>query len=426
MTRSLALFGAPLDSGNLGVAALGTSVIEGVARHAPGATVTLFDNGWGIRNGQLTTDGGAHPYRSCGARLSRRLHRSESLHTMHALAHLRGRANPGNRILCEAAAVLDVSGGDSFTDMYGPKRFRTVVLPKLLTARLQRPLILLPQTYGPFRELASEATAQRVLRGARMAWARDLESHHRLLSLLGDDADPERHRLGVDMAFGLSPVAPAGSEHDDLRAWLTNADRVVGINLSGLLMQAAPAGTTRDRLSLDYANVMHRFIDRLLAETNTHILLVPHVVGPSESDVQAVDAMLRSGAFSPERVRAVPAAGLTTAGEAKWWIGQCDWFTGSRMHSTIAALSSGVPAAALAYSLKTEPVFATVGQEGCVIDARSATDDAALAHLWQCWLDRDAARASLAGRLPDVREQADRQMAAIVSTSFDMTAQQVG
>ena len=38
-------------------------------------------------------------------------------------------------------------------------------------------------------------------------------------------------------------------------------------------------------------------------------------------------------------------------------IGRLDWFCGTRMHSTIAALSSGTPAAAMAYSPKFQGVF---------------------------------------------------------------------
>ncbi len=48
-----------------------------------------------------------------------------------------------------------------------------------------------------------------------------------------------------------------------------------------------------------------------------------------------------------------------SASEAKWFIAQCDWFTGAMMHATIGALSSGVPALALAYSGKMQGVFET-------------------------------------------------------------------
>ena len=58
------------------------------------------------------------------------------------------------------------------------------------------------------------------------------------------------------------------------------------------------------------------------------------------------------------------------ASEVKWCISKLDWFVGSRMHATIAALSSGVPCAAIAYSRKFRGVFATLGV--AVMATRSA------------------------------------------------------
>ena len=59
-----------------------------------------------------------------------------------------------------------------------------------------------------------------------------------------------------------------------------------------------------------------------------------------------------------------------TATEVKWVISNCDHFCGTRMHACIAAISQGIPTSAIAYSGKTEGVFASVGCESYVIDPR--------------------------------------------------------
>src|SRR5690606_7878378 len=162
----------------------------------PEAAVVVFDDGWGVRpDGPRVT--------RAGARLSRRWHRPESFAHMRASIALGGLGNPGARLLREASAVLDVSGGDSFADLYGDKRFRTVARPKQLALAARRPLVLLPQTYGPFRSPRVRAQASRLLRGAAQVWARDRRSKEVADELLGSATA----RLGVDMAFGL-PTTP--------------------------------------------------------------------------------------------------------------------------------------------------------------------------------------------------------------------------
>src|SRR5215470_16534722 len=53
------------------------------------------------------------------------------------------------RHLTEMDAVTAISGGDSFSDIYGLERFFYVSLPQILIILLNQRLILLPQTYGP-------------------------------------------------------------------------------------------------------------------------------------------------------------------------------------------------------------------------------------------------------------------------------------
>ena len=48
-------------------------------------------------------------------------------------------------------AIIDLTYGDSFSDIYGMKNFVLYSVPKLVTEKLHIPLILGPQTYGPFK-----------------------------------------------------------------------------------------------------------------------------------------------------------------------------------------------------------------------------------------------------------------------------------
>ena len=52
--------------------------------------------------------------------------------------------------------------------------------------------------------------------------------------------------------------------------------------------------------------------------------------------------------------------------EAKSFIANLDLLVGSRMHSTIAAMSSGVPVLPLSYSRKFEGLFGSIDYKECI------------------------------------------------------------
>ena len=50
-------------------------------------------------------------------------------------SRLGGLGNRGARAIAAAPAVLDASGGDSFTDLYGQRRPDAIAMPKELAIR---------------------------------------------------------------------------------------------------------------------------------------------------------------------------------------------------------------------------------------------------------------------------------------------------
>ncbi len=104
------------------------------------------------------------------------------------------------------------------------------------------------------------------------------------------------------------------------------------------------------------------------------------------------------------------------ASEAKWLISKLDWFAGSRMHATIGALSSGTPAAALAYSGKTQGVFETAGEGASVLDLRvSKTNAQVIARAMSLFKGHAASAGRLKLIAARLRLRADEQMDAIAS-----------
>lgn len=416
-TDWIVLQGAALDTSNLGCSALSLSVIFGLQRRLPSVRIAVGDFGRGFRTRVFSNNGVQHEVSLFGSVNTRRLYRADSIYGMAICSALGGLGHPVLKLYREARAILDISGGDSFSDIYGLPFFRANALRKKITIKEGKALILLPQTYGPYKSSYALKTAQTIVRQSAMAWARDDKSFTVLRELLGDCFDANRHRVGVDVAFGLPAVPPSSHRIEGILGWMRDGNaRMVGINVSGLLMNRPEEAAVRYGLRADYREAILALVRRLLTDTSTRILLIPHVVRPTghyESDIEACESIIAAqGINVSDRLAVSPV--LEDPREVKWIIGQCDWFCGTRMHSTIAALSSGVPTSAISYSPKTAGVFDTCGQGAYVADPRQLDTEEVVELLWRSWLDRESARQSLSAALPEVLNQAEQQMDEIV------------
>ena len=148
----ITLLNAAPDTGNQGVSALCHSVVAGlVARGAK--NMTIADHGRGLRR----EDWGYTSVNLVGLTNSKRIWRGDNLRTAHAMARVGGLISAPARAVARSRAVLDISGGDSFTDLYGAKRFQAMTLTKRMALDAGVPLILLPQKLGPFQHRDNEA-----------------------------------------------------------------------------------------------------------------------------------------------------------------------------------------------------------------------------------------------------------------------------
>jgi len=399
-------FGAAPDTGNLGVSALCYATLYNIIAQAPETQVTVFDHGRGREFQSIDLGGEAtiNFYRQ-GAVNSRRYYRSENLKLMKLAGLFGGLGNAGIETILQSDAVFDISGGDSFTDLYGARCFDTITLPKLIALQQKKPLILLPQTYGPFANNTNEQQASEIVKDAHSCWARDARSFEILRHLLGSSFDSSIHKCGVDVAFDLPGIKPS-SIPQYMTDFFSNTTDKIGINISGLIYNDFENAKKQFGFRADYRLAVLNLVKRFLSETDCHVALVPHVVTPEghyESDVDACrDVVTRlKDEKLQKRVVIVPAYGNPS--EIKWVISQFDWFCGTRMHATIAALSSGVPASAISYSPKTLGVFETCGQGKHVIDPQILDEGDLVDCLWDSWKERKSSRLEYVKYLPGVQ-----------------------
>ncbi len=417
--RPICIVGAAPDTSNLGVSALFASIVHGLHQRLPDTPLVVFDNGLGVRQvtHRVSRDVEVEVEHR-GLRVGRRFDRPENLYSMAAFSRLGGLGSVVNstlRCLRNCQAVLDISGGDSFSDIYGAERFWSIVLPKQIAVRLGVPLILMPQTYGPYNSPQLLAVASKVCASARQCWARDARSYKVLHGLLGSNVDVNRHFLGVDVAFGLEPVMPKIKWSQEQSKLLTDRQRpLIGLNISGLIFNHAESGKQYG-FRANYRQVIRALVERIMADTDANLLLVPHVMtmNEDESDPLACQSVADN---LPEnwRSRIMVSPRDVDQCEVKWLIGQCHWFCGTRMHSTIASLSQGVPTATINYSDKALGVFESCEQGLEVFDPRKLDEQGILDGLMDSFRRRDAIREHLQRAIVKVKEQTVQQMDSIV------------
>ncbi len=414
--KHIVVTGAAPDTGNLGVSALCYSTVSKLKSLLPDLGVNIVDYGHGVRDEAYTLNDGVR-LNLMGAKSSRRYYQSSNYTNIRFCTRFLPFLTKEAKRIRSAAAIMDISGGDSFTDLYGTYRFKNIICPKLIALENDIPLVLLPQTYGPFEKGESRRIAEEIVCAATMAFARDRYSFDILKDLLGDKFDPERHQQAVDVAFILPKSSDQTLEHKQLLPKKESGKELFGFNVSGLVLNNPGEARKQFGLKLDYKKAVVETLELVLANSDGNVCLIPHVLAPVghyESDAQACE-IIRSSINQKYVERVSVLQGEYDQCDIKGVIAHCDWFCGTRMHATIAALSSQVPTAAIAYSGKFKGVFESAGQGDASFDARSLSTERLTEGLIGSWHNRQQVREALARDIPAVIAKSDSQFKQIVS-----------
>ena len=369
---TIGLFWHSMNSDNLGVGALTLANIEilrGVARDM-GLQPHFLVMGWrDPRPVYLTAPDIEHrPFRT---------------------RHL---ARPGDQIAADIARcdiVFDIGGGDSFTDIYGLKRFLTIWVTKARTLAAGKPLILSPQTVGPFNTWWAPPLARAVMNRAAFVVTRDAPST-RFLQEMGIRAEQLE---ATDVAMRLSYTAPV---RDDGKVR-------VGLNVSGLLFNGGYTQANQFGLKGDYPALVREIIGWFTARPEVEMHLVGHV---QSEHIEVEDDQRVSARLAQEFPGTVLAPVFASPIEAKSYIAGMDFFMGARMHATIAAFSTGVPVIPMAYSRKFAGVFGTLGYNH-VADCKSDSNAEILTRIQEGYAARETLKAEVEEAMTGVNARLD-------------------
>ena len=273
--------------------------------------------------------------------------------------------------------VIDIGAGDSFADIYGAKRLRRMFIMKYLAHLAGTPLILAPQTIGPFTKSSS-----RFLARLSMKWSAVVASRDKLSTKAARDLGITRIVEASDVALRLPyDVPPPRPEGGPVK---------VGLNVSGLLFGGGYTGKNEFGLTMDYPALVRNIL-RHFQSIGCEVHLVPHVL-VSSGPMQGEDDLAASEKLAAEFPGTIIAPRFASPSEAKSYIAGLDFFMGARMHACIAAFSSGVPVIPMAYSRKFEGLFGSIGFDRTV-DCTKESPEAILAKIKAGFEDRAAVKA---------------------------------
>lgn len=291
--------------------------------------------------------------------------------------------------LDDAAAVLSV-GGDNYSLDYGvPKLFTgldDIVLEK------KKPLAIWGASVGPFDKIPDYKKYMSChLREVTGIFARESVT----IDYLKGIGVTENVYPVADPAFLMDPVRPEGIE--DV---LPLDEEAIGLNLSPLMAKYVTGGNLEA-----WTNRAASIIEGVVKKTGMPVCLIPHVANPTSNDHEFMQRALSLIKDRNGNTTLVPPK--YNAAETKWIISKMAVFAGARTHSTIAALSSGIPTLSFAYSIKAlginRDIFSHIGycMEPAVLDAETVAG-----RVTSMLDDSTTIRTALARRIPGVQRAA--------------------
>ena len=257
----------------------------------------------------------------------------------------------------DADLVMSVGGGYLHSSRKGPLGlgFLNAAFHIWLAQRAGKPVLLFPQSFGPFYWKLDRMLVRRLMKKVTRAWSREALSSKTLREM-----NVTNFEECPDVAFSILP------EPDPAAPDVSAGSPRIGVTLLDW-RYAIPGGD---------ATGLEAYVKRL-ADTMKGVLasypgakfyIFPQVTVTSSyapNEDIAVSKMLLT--MMPEHATMIDTRQCRTPEALAALYQQMDVFIGSRMHSTIFALCASTPTIALAYQPKTAGTFALLGLGDCTM-----------------------------------------------------------
>lgn len=366
----IGIFGAPLDDPNLGCVALCYSILVLLERIRKNTGIDLTYMIFDYSYKQEKFDEVCKTLKIERSRIEY-CKRGNMSDPVRMLKHISGLFHM-NKGLKKCDAIIDLTEGDSFSDIYGDVIFNGKTNVKLLIEKKGIPFFLGPQTIGPFYKTANKKKASTAVQKATLVIARD-ELSAQCVRELG--------RKDVVQTIDLAFLLPYKANREE------NPKKKVGINVSSMLYsEQNEMKVQRFSLKASYRKCINTVIEHLGNKNDYEIYLIPHVSFDDAANQELKEKFPFVKCVEPQ----------TNPVKVKSIIASMDFFIGARMHATIAAISAGVPCIPMSYSRKFTGLFKSIGYD-YVVDLETTRTEEVINAIMRMISECDKLKESIIG-----------------------------
>ena len=261
--------------------------------------------------------------------------------------------------LLSCDCIFDCTFGDNFSDIYSLKFVNRTTNYKELALFFRKRFVLAPQTIGPFHDEKLKKRVRKILIRSDIVFSRDKLTTQYVKKISGIDAVTV-----TDLAF-LLPY--------DKTLYQLEKKKKIGINVSGLLWYGGFSQNNQFSLSVDYRKYINNIIISL-KDKGYQIHLIPHVFSENMDEIDEDSRICKE---LSKKYEIKYSGKFDNPIEAKSYISNMEYFIGARMHSTVAAFSSGVITIPFSYSRKFEGLYNSLNYYR-IIDGKTLTTEEAV------------------------------------------------
>jgi colanic acid/amylovoran biosynthesis protein len=322
------------------------------------------------------------------------------------------------KIPCKAAAVIDI-GGYQFGDPWGANYARNKARQTKNWVHSGQPVFFLPQAWGPFSTSPVSKAVSSIVNTATLSFARDKTSLAEIRKLVGTNSP--KVRFAHDIAWNF--------KGDDLSAGKQLIkDTGFPLNYNKLTVCLTPNTQVYSRIESasgpqnEYIVLLREIAEHLCKAHNAQVILLGHQF-LEDNSVRKDDRTLCNYILSSldSSLPVIHIDKTLSAAQTKSVIGNCDLLLSSRYHALIAAMSQGIPSAAIGWSHKYDELMSEVGLSSNVISLSKEKKDI-LRDIDLIVEQTAQARETLKSTVPQMKQSGQKALDEVVSAIKDKFA----
>jgi colanic acid/amylovoran biosynthesis protein len=286
-----------------------------------------------------------------------------------------------------ADLVAVIGGGHLYARHRFNIAFLWLWLGLALVLLLGKPLILLPQSFGPLPGRIQRSLLRWLLQRSHLIVARE----YRSLAFLAEIGLRRRVLVLPDLAFAMHN---AGGAEPTIQS---RPRPLIGLTLMDWGGQNASF-----RHQSEYELAIVALIEHLQRQYAARIMLFAQCTGPTpDQDDRRIAHRIIAALPQRESVTLVDA--VLSPGELQAAYRQLDLLVATRMHSAIFALNNAVPTLVVGYLHKSVGLMELLGLSRFVLDIEAVDAQSLCAAFDQLWAERAHVRTRLVGQVSALR-----------------------